>query len=76
MGFETSHQLAQQGIRVLMRCRNASKGRATAKKLHRSGLNVEFMQLDVIKPEQVGSATLQSILRIQMRHVVFQPRER
>jgi NAD(P)-dependent dehydrogenase (short-subunit alcohol dehydrogenase family) len=56
LGIETSRQLAQQGFLVLMGCRNAARGRAAAKELQKAGLNVEFMQLDVTKPEQIHDA--------------------
>jgi len=56
LGFETSRQLAHQGILVLMGCKNATKGRAAAKELQKTGLNVKFMQLDVAKPEQIKAA--------------------
>jgi NAD(P)-dependent dehydrogenase (short-subunit alcohol dehydrogenase family) len=56
LGIETSRQLAQQGVLVLMGCRSAAKGRAAAKELQKEGLPVEFVQLDVTRPEQIGKA--------------------
>jgi NAD(P)-dependent dehydrogenase (short-subunit alcohol dehydrogenase family) len=53
LGLETSRQLALQGIRVLMGARGAVRGRSAAKKLQDEGLPVEFLQLDVTKPEQI-----------------------
>lgn len=56
LGIETSRRLAQQGVLVLMGCRSVAKGRAAAKELQKEGLPVEFLQLDVTKPEQIGKA--------------------
>jgi NAD(P)-dependent dehydrogenase (short-subunit alcohol dehydrogenase family) len=56
LGIETSRQLAQQGILVLMGCRSVAKGRTAAKELQKEGLPVEFIQLDVTKPEQIREA--------------------
>jgi NAD(P)-dependent dehydrogenase (short-subunit alcohol dehydrogenase family) len=56
LGFETSRQLAQQGVLVLMAARSATKGKAAAKELQKQGLPVEFIQLDVTKPEQIRNA--------------------
>jgi NAD(P)-dependent dehydrogenase (short-subunit alcohol dehydrogenase family) len=56
LGFETSRQLAKQGVLVLMGCRSAVKGNAAAKELQKQGLPVQFIQLDVTKPEQIKDA--------------------
>jgi len=56
LGLETSRQLARQGILVLMGARSAAKGRAAAKELQKEGLPVEFILLDVTKPEQIREA--------------------
>lgn len=53
LGFAASRLLAQQGITVLMGCRNIAKGRAAAKVLRGEGLPVEFILLDVTKPDQI-----------------------
>ncbi len=53
LGFETSHQLAQQGIQVLMGARNAGKGNAAAKKLKSAGLPAEFILIDVTNHEHI-----------------------
>jgi len=53
LGLETSRQLAQQDILVLMGCRNASKGRLAAKELLKEELPVEFIHLDVTKSELI-----------------------
>ncbi len=56
LGIETSRQLAQQGVLVLMGCRSVAKGRAATKELQKEGLPVEFIQLDVTKPDQISKA--------------------
>lgn len=53
LGLETSRQLARMGVKVLMGARRVSKGRETAKKLQKEGLDVEFILLDVTKPEHI-----------------------
>ncbi len=47
LGFETSRQLAQQGMKVLMSSRNEARGRAAAEKLRKEGLDTEYVLLDV-----------------------------
>jgi NAD(P)-dependent dehydrogenase (short-subunit alcohol dehydrogenase family) len=56
LGFETSRQLAQHGIVVLMGCRSAAKGRNAVRELQKEGLPLEFLRLDVTKPEQIRHA--------------------
>ncbi len=56
LGFETSRQLAQQGITVLMAGRSSARGKAAAKTLRDEGLSAQFIQLDVTKPEQIRKA--------------------
>lgn len=56
LGFETSRQLARMGITVLMASRNSARGKAAAKALRSEGLNAQFIQLDVTKPEQIRKA--------------------
>jgi NAD(P)-dependent dehydrogenase (short-subunit alcohol dehydrogenase family) len=53
IGFETSHQLAQIGIKVLMGARHKKRGAAAVKTLADEGLDVEHIQLDVTDPEQI-----------------------
>lgn len=47
IGFATSRQLAQLGIKVLMGARNEKIGKAAMEKLLVEGLDVEAVQLDV-----------------------------
>ncbi|HAK61520.1 MAG TPA: short-chain dehydrogenase [Nitrospiraceae bacterium] len=56
LGFETSRQLAQQGVLVLMGARNAGRGSAAAKKLKDAGLPAEFIHLDVTNHEHIKTA--------------------
>ncbi len=53
LGFETSRQLAQKGIKVLMSARNESKGKTAAKRLQNEGLDVKFILLDVTNSEHI-----------------------
>jgi NAD(P)-dependent dehydrogenase (short-subunit alcohol dehydrogenase family) len=48
IGFETSRQLAQHGLAVVLTARDAAKGKAAVKTLHEEGLDVEFQRLDVM----------------------------
>lgn len=54
LGRETSRQLAQRGIIVLMGARNMDKGRAAADSLAAGGLVVEPVLLDVTRAEQIS----------------------
>lgn len=56
IGFETSRQLAQLGIKVLLGARDEKKGIAAAEKLQAEGLAVEPVQLDVTRPDDISRA--------------------
>lgn len=56
LGFETSRQLARQGVTVLMASRSSARGKTAAKQLRDEGLTAQFVQLDVTKPEQIRKA--------------------
>jgi NAD(P)-dependent dehydrogenase (short-subunit alcohol dehydrogenase family) len=56
LGFETSRQLAGQGIRVLLGCRNQARGKAAETKLREEGLDVDFILLDVTKSDHIRQA--------------------
>ena len=47
LGFETSRQLGNEGVRVLMASRNRERGTAAVQLLRDEGLDVEFVKLDV-----------------------------
>jgi Dehydrogenases with different specificities (related to short-chain alcohol dehydrogenases) len=54
LGFETSRQLAQAGIRVILTSRDPEKGRQAVETLgSKSGLDILFHQLDVSDPESI-----------------------
>lgn len=57
LGFETSRQLAQKGIRVVMASRSAGRGEAAVQQLSEEGLPVEFLLLDVTNHEQIHEAS-------------------
>jgi NAD(P)-dependent dehydrogenase (short-subunit alcohol dehydrogenase family) len=56
IGFETSRQLAQLGIKVLMGTRDRNRGDTAVKKLQAEGLDVERLRLDVTDSEQIEKA--------------------
>lgn len=53
IGFETSRQLAQEGVKVLMGARNASRGEAAAESLQAEGLDVGNVLIDVTDAKQI-----------------------
>lgn len=52
LGLETVRQLAQQGFTVLLGSRDIERGLRAAEKVRAEGLNVEFIELDMERPEQ------------------------
>ena len=56
IGFETSRQLAQQGVHVIMASRDAAKGAAAAAKLKSQKLDVESIALDVSVAASIAAA--------------------
>jgi len=54
LGFETSRQLAQLGIKVLMGARDQTRGAAAVDRLRAAGLDVEFVQLDVTNAADIS----------------------
>lgn len=53
LGLETSHRLAQQGIRVIIGARDEVKGKAAVQTLKDEGLDAEAIQLDVAKSDHI-----------------------
>jgi NAD(P)-dependent dehydrogenase (short-subunit alcohol dehydrogenase family) len=53
LGFETSRQLAQQGIHVILSSRDVVKGEAAVEKLKAEGLTVSYHLLDVADSESI-----------------------
>jgi NAD(P)-dependent dehydrogenase (short-subunit alcohol dehydrogenase family) len=54
IGFETSRQLAQSGIKVLMGARHEKKGAAAGQKLQAAGLDVQVVLLDVTRSDHIS----------------------
>ncbi|KAD5507741.1 hypothetical protein R6Q59_031478 [Mikania micrantha] len=55
IGFEITHQLASQGITVILTSREVAVGEESAKVLQEGGLNVGFHQLDIVDDESIDS---------------------
>jgi len=56
IGLETSRQLAQAGVQVILSARDAAKGAAAAAQLRSEGLAVDAVKLDVTSGHRRGSA--------------------
>jgi NAD(P)-dependent dehydrogenase (short-subunit alcohol dehydrogenase family) len=56
LGFETSRQLSQQGIKVLMGSRSITRGRKAVRSLLEEALDVEIIHLDVTKTDHIRQA--------------------
>jgi NAD(P)-dependent dehydrogenase (short-subunit alcohol dehydrogenase family) len=56
LGLETSRQLARLGVRVILSCRDPSKGQVALERLRAEGLAVDFLPLDVTDPASVAAA--------------------
>jgi len=54
LGFETSRQLAQLGMKVLLGARDEKRGVAAAEKLQAEGLDVQSVLLDVTNSDQIA----------------------
>jgi NAD(P)-dependent dehydrogenase (short-subunit alcohol dehydrogenase family) len=59
IGFETSRQLAQHGVHVIMAARDSAKGAAAADALKSEGLEVESIVLDVSVAASIAAAVKQ-----------------
>lgn len=55
IGYEICRQLARKGLRVVLTCRDAEKGRAAHKKLEKEGLDVLHHRLDVTDQASVAA---------------------
>lgn len=55
IGFEITHQLASQGITVILTSREVAVGEESAKVLQEGGLDVGFHQLDIVDDESINS---------------------
>jgi NAD(P)-dependent dehydrogenase (short-subunit alcohol dehydrogenase family) len=56
IGLETSRQLAQAGVQVILAARDAAKGAAAAAQLKSEGLAVEALTLDVSSAASIAAA--------------------
>jgi NAD(P)-dependent dehydrogenase (short-subunit alcohol dehydrogenase family) len=56
LGFETSRQLSQQDIKVLMGSRSITRGRKAVRSLLEEALDVEIIHLDVTKTDHIRQA--------------------
>jgi len=56
LGFETSRQLSEQGIKVLMGSRSITRGRKAVRSLLDEGRDVELIHLDVTKTDHIRQA--------------------
>lgn len=56
IGFEIARQLGKLGITVLVGARDEGRGAEAAQNLKAEGIDAEFVQIDVTKPESIQSA--------------------
>src|SRR5215469_8900209 len=57
IGFQTALELGKHdGIKVVIGARDAANGKQAAHKLRASGVDAEFLEFDVTKPEHVDAA--------------------
>jgi NAD(P)-dependent dehydrogenase (short-subunit alcohol dehydrogenase family) len=56
IGFEIARQLAQAGLHVLLGARNAGLGETAAARLREQKLDVQFVELDLARPESIEAA--------------------
>ena len=59
IGFEIARQLAAQGMRVVIGCRNAAKGQTAAGTLAAEGVSIDVVTLDVTSDESIKLAVRQ-----------------
>jgi NAD(P)-dependent dehydrogenase (short-subunit alcohol dehydrogenase family) len=56
IGFEVARELGSQGVTVLLGARNTELGKAAEAKLKADGIDAQFVELDVTKPETIKAA--------------------
>ncbi len=56
LGYQTAKDLGQKGIKVLIGARNEARGKNAEAQLKEAGIDAEFIELDVSKPESITSA--------------------
>jgi NAD(P)-dependent dehydrogenase (short-subunit alcohol dehydrogenase family) len=59
IGFEAARQLGVEGVTVLVGARNPQLGEAAVAKLRAAAADVQFIELDVTKPETIAKAAEQ-----------------
>jgi NAD(P)-dependent dehydrogenase (short-subunit alcohol dehydrogenase family) len=59
IGFEVARQLGVEGVTVLVGARNPQLGEAAVAKLRAAAADVQFIELDVTKPETIAKAAEQ-----------------
>ncbi len=63
IGKEITRQLALQGYRVLIGCRDGEKGEKVVTEMHQHGLNVDLQVVDI----EYADSVKQAIIRIKKR---------
>lgn len=58
IGFETAHQLGQQGWSILLGARNEERGLAAVKDLKAGGVNAEWIKLDLNDVSTIHAAAI------------------
>ncbi len=53
LGLETSRQLAEQGIKVVMSARDEARGKMAVDNMRKEGLDMEYLQLDITNTEHI-----------------------
>src|ERR1700722_2197506 len=56
IGYEVARQLGKEGISVLIGARNLQLGEAAEAKLKAEGIDAQFVELDVTRPETITKA--------------------
>jgi NAD(P)-dependent dehydrogenase (short-subunit alcohol dehydrogenase family) len=59
IGLEIAEKLAQTGMRVFLGARNAALGEAAAARLREQSLDVQFIELDLVRAESIQAAAKQ-----------------
>ena len=59
IGFETAHQLGQQGMTILVGARDARKGEEAADKLRQEKIDAHALTIDVSKADSIKAAAKQ-----------------
>ena len=60
MGFETCRQLGRRGYKVILAARDRNAGMEAAKKLQSESLDVEPVQLDLTRTDQIAEVVMKA----------------